>query len=121
MDSGWLLDSDGQWYYLSLEHDGHFGYLVSGWHFEWGSWYYLNESHDGTFGSLQNGWLWHCGFWYYLSEQHDGNFGGMLTGWQKIGEYWYYLYPEDGAPQGSCALDTVIDGWRVDASGRWVA
>jgi glucan-binding YG repeat protein len=121
MDSGWLLDSDGQWYYLSLEHDGHFGYLVSGWHFEWGSWYYLNESHDGTFGSLQNGWLWHCGFWYYLSEQHDGSFGGMLTGWQKIGEYWYYLYPEEGAPQGSCALDTVIDGWRVDASGRWVA
>ena len=45
----------------------------------------------------------------------------MLTGWQLMNGSWYYLRPEAGAPKVSCALDTVIDGWRVDASGRWVA
>ena len=40
---------------------------------------------------------------------------------QLIGGDWYYLREHTGDPLGSCALDTVIDGWRVDASGRWVA
>ena len=75
----------------------------------------------GRLGYLVSGWLWDQGFWYYLSEAHDGTFGRMLTGWQKVGGSWYYLYPDAGAPKGSCALNTVIDGWRVDASGRWVA
>jgi glucan-binding YG repeat protein len=46
----------------------------------------------------------------------------MLTGWQHVGGAWYYLREHTGDPLGSCALDTVTpDGWRVDASGQWVA
>ena len=45
----------------------------------------------------------------------------VRVGWQLVAGYWYSLYPQHGAPQGSCAIDTVTpDGYRVDASGRWV-
>ena len=115
--TGWLWDADGRWYHFGAD-----GTMDSGWFRDAdGSWYYLSQTHDGSFGSLVSGWLWDQGFWYYLSEAHDGTFGRMLTGWQKVGGSWYYLYPDAGAPKGSCALNTVIDGWRVDASGRWVA
>ena len=75
----------------------------------------------GSFGSLTSGWLFDAGHWYLLSAAHDGSFGRMLTGWQQVSGSWYYLREHTGDPLGSCALDTVIDGWRVDASGRWVA
>ena len=115
--TGWLWDADGRWYHFSDD-----GTMDSGWLKDSdGSWYYLSQAHDGSFGSLVSGWLHDAGFWYYLSEAHDGSFGRMLTGWVRVGGFWYYLYPQAGAPQGSCALDTVIDGYRVDASGRWVA
>ena len=121
MDSGWLLD-DGQWYYLSQAHGGRFGHLVSGWFQDAsGRWYYGHAAHDGRFGALESGWLRDRGFWYYLSETHDGSFGAMLTGWRRIADSWYYLRERTGDPLGSCAIDTVVDGWRVDASGRWVA
>jgi glucan-binding YG repeat protein len=115
--TGWLWDADGRWYHFADD-----GTMDSGWLKDSdGSWYYLSQAHDGSFGSLVSGWLHDAGFWYYLSEAHDGSFGRMLTGWVRVGGFWYYLYPQVGGPQGSCALDTVIDGYRVDASGRWVA
>ena len=45
----------------------------------------------------------------------------MVTGWQLVDGKWYYLYPQAGAPQGSLAVDTSIDGWRVGPDGAWVA
>ena len=90
--TGWMQDADGRWYHFAAD------------------------------GIIDDGWLQDAdGQWYYLSESHDGSFGRMLTGWQKVGGAWYYLRPNAGGPKGSCALDTVIDGWRVYASGRWVA
>ena len=122
MDDGWFCDEDGSWYFLSQEHDGYFGHMLVGWFQMGGIWYYARTVHDGTYGSLWSGWLWDKGHWYWLHPLHDGNFGAMLVGWQRIEGAWYYLYPQVGAPQGSCALDTVTpDGYRVDASGRWVA
>ena len=115
--TGWLQDADGRWYHFDAD-----GVMSAGWLLDAdGSWYYLSQAHDGSFGSLASGWLLDAGHWYLLSTAHDGSFGRMLTGWQLIGGDWYYLREHTGDPLGSCALDTVIDGWRVDASGRWVA
>jgi hypothetical protein len=114
--TGWMQDTDGQWYHFAND-----GVMDTGWLKDAdGQWYYLSQDHDGSFGHLVSGWVFDHGFWYYLSERHDGTFGRMLTGWQQVSGSWYYLYPQAGAPKGSCALDTVIDGYRVDASGRWV-
>ena len=114
--TGWMQDTDGQWYHFAND-----GVMDTGWLKDAdGQWYYLSQDHDGGFGHLVSGWVFDHGFWYYLAERHDGTFGRMLTGWQQVSGSWYYLYPQVGAPKGSCALDTLIDGYRVDASGRWV-
>ena len=114
---GWLQDpATGDWYFFLED-----GTMATGWRLVGGAWYFFCQEHRGRFGAMESGWLWDAGFWYYLSESHDGSFGAMRVGWQLVGGYWYYLYPQHGAPQGACALDTVTpDGYRVDASGRWV-
>ena len=51
----------------------------------------------------------------------NGDQIGVTVGGKQVGGFWYYLYPQVGGPQGSLATDTVTpDGYRVDASGRWV-
>jgi glucan-binding YG repeat protein len=37
-----------------------------------------------------------------------------------VGGTWYYLYPQTGAPKGSLAVSTTVDGYVVDANGAWV-
>ncbi|MDO4788674.1 MAG: hypothetical protein Q4A19_05910 [Johnsonella sp.] len=115
MDSGWLFDqTSGKWYYLSEDHDGFFGQMVTGWY---------RDANDGK--------------WYYL----DPNKGAMLLGWQNIGGLWYYFAPANNAqtwfynegtrmwefkgsverPYGSMYInEKTPDGYTVNAEGVWV-
>ncbi|MGP1350004.1 MAG: N-acetylmuramoyl-L-alanine amidase family protein [Stomatobaculum sp.] len=114
MDSGWYKDSQGYWYYLSPVHDGWFGALQRGWHY---------DEQDKR--------------WYYLSLVN----GSMLLGWQEIDGKWYYLAPDNtmptwmwnsetgrweyshntGRPLGSMyAGEQTPDGYRVDENGAWI-
>ena len=94
MDSGWFNDDDGKWYYLSDNHDGFFGEMMTGWH--------LNG--DGR--------------WYYLNP----NGGALMTGWTKIGNDYYYLSTQGSVdrPLGSMYKnEQTPDGYTVNAEGVW--
>ncbi|MDO4589850.1 MAG: hypothetical protein Q4B35_00415 [Slackia sp.] len=121
MQTGWIRPDGATWYYLSGS-----GAMLTGWQAIDGAWYYL----DGS-GAMRTGWLFDGGVWYYLHPwggmhtgwlQLDGVWyylngsGAMLTGWQFIGGAWYYL---DGS--GAMAANRWVDGYYVDASGRWIA
>lgn len=99
MRTGWVQPRPLDWYYL----DGS-GYMQRGWAFVNGRWYYL-----GADGKMQRGWLQLGGKWYYLGQNPEG---AMMQGWVQISGVWYYFYGD-----GTMAVDTVIDGWRVGANG----
>ena len=121
MDAGWYQDADGSWYYLSSAHDGSYGAMMTGWQKLGNKWFLLNPAHDGGFGKMLTGWQQSGGYWYYLSEAHDGSYGAMVTGWLQLDGSWYYLRENAGGPLGSCVMNGVTpDGYRVDASGRWI-
>ena len=65
------------------------------------------------------------------------NEGWMVTGWKKINDIWYYMDKTTGErygegwhwidgncyymnANGEMAVDTWIDGYYVDASGKWI-
>lgn len=107
---GWVYDN-GHWYYLEPENHGKM--FDAGWRLIDGAWYFLYA--DGQMA--ENCWLNLGGNWYYF----DGS-GAMLSGWQYIKDFWYYMYQSEdvrGGPYGAMAADTVIDGYYVDASGKW--
>ena len=96
---GWIQDNE-HWYYLSED-----GALVTGW-FQYNDvWYYLKDN-----GAMATGWIQDSGKWYYLNED-----GSMVTGWYQVGETWYYLYSS-----GELAVNTTIDGYRVNENGECV-
>ena len=99
MSTRWIKEND-TWYYL----DGS-GAMQTGWLKQGGTWYYL----DGS-GAMKTGWAKVGGTWYYL----DGS-GAMKTGWYQVGGKWYYSYPS-----GALAVNTTIDGYKVNANGEWV-
>ena len=116
-DSGWN-QYDGAWYYLNNSSS-----LATGWIQDNDNWYYLND--DGT---MATGWLKDKDVWYYLKDngamatgwiQDDGNWyylndnGSMVTGWYQVGEKWYYSYSS-----GELAVNTTIDGYRVNEKGE---
>ena len=69
------------------------------------TWFYLKNS-----GETVTGWYQTLpSVWYYF----DGD-GRMLTGWQEIEGKWYYL-----KASGELAVNTTVDGWRVDQNGVW--
>ncbi|OPJ59547.1 cadherin-like beta sandwich domain-containing protein [Clostridium chromiireducens] len=73
-----------------------------------GKWQY----NDALGNPLKNMWFLDksTGYWYYL----DAN-GDMKTGWlQDSSGNWYYLYQS-----GAMAYNTVIDGYKLGASGAW--
>ena len=113
MNSGWFVDSNNTWYYLSMNHNGFYGEMIKGWH------------HDGQDGR-----------WYYL----DSSSGAMRTNWSKIGGEYYFLNPTAPAqtwffdnatgrwnfgnvnsrPLGSMYQnETTPDGYHVNESGAW--
>ncbi|OOM78993.1 autolysin [Clostridium puniceum] len=98
MATGWYNDN-GTWYYLSGS-----GAMKTGWLNDNGTWYYLAGS-----GAMKTGWLNDNGTWYYLSGS-----GAMKTGWLNDNGTWYYL---NGS--GAMLANTVVDGYRLGASGAW--
>lgn len=52
MDTGWLKDNFGNWYYLNVSPDKVYGSMVTGWNLIDGNWYYFNEKSDGFKGTL---------------------------------------------------------------------
>lgn len=52
MDTGWLKDNFGNWYYLNVSADKVYGSMVTGWNLIDGNWYYFNEKSDGFKGTL---------------------------------------------------------------------
>lgn len=99
MTTGWLKDNN-VWYYL---HGG--GKMATQWLKYGENWYYLNSN-----GGMVTGWLRDDNHWYYL-----GRDGAMKTGWYQVGSKWYFAYSS-----GKLAIDTVIDGYRVNHNGEWV-
>nr|AAF73802.1 surface protein PspC [Streptococcus pneumoniae] len=120
METGWL-EYNGSWYYLNTN-----GAMETGWLEYNGSWYYLN-----TNGAMETGWLEYNGSWYYLNAN-----GSMATGWLKDGDTWYYLEASGAMKEsqwfkvsdkwyyvngsGALAVNTTVDGYGVNANGKWV-
>ncbi|MDD3337940.1 MAG: MBL fold metallo-hydrolase [Lachnospiraceae bacterium] len=99
MKTGWLL-LDGQWFYLSGS-----GAMVVSWQTINREKYYFNQS-----GLMQTGWVKLGNNWFYFSSG-----GPMQTGWIFLDNAWYYLQSN-----GVMASNTVINGYRLDSSGRWI-
>ncbi len=91
---------NGSWYYFKSD-----GSKATGWLKDGSSWYYLKSS-----GEMQTGWLKENGVWYYL----DGS-GAMKTGWYQVSGKWYYSYSS-----GALAVNTTVDGYRVNSDGERV-
>lgn len=96
------------------------GLVLSGWYQdEKGNWYYLNPSHDGWYGEMQTGWHYEEGEgnWYYL----DPVTGAMATGWREIGGKWYYFNETAQKPYGAMYAGTETpDGYQVGQDGSWL-
>ena len=92
---------DGIWYFF----DGD-GYIATSWRQIDGVWYFFNAS-----GAMLTGWVQSGNDWYYMNPS-----GAMATGWVQSGNDWYYM-----SPSGAMLSNTTTsDGYRLDASGRWV-
>ena len=91
---------NGSWYYFKSD-----GSKATGWLKDGSTWYYLKSS-----GEMQTGWLQEKGFWYYLDDS-----GAMKTGWYQVSGKWYYSYSS-----GALAVNTTVDGYRVNSDGERV-
>lgn len=71
-----------------------------------GSWSY---NYNGNL--LKNTWLQlNENKWYYFKED-----GKIATGWIELSDGWYYLYSN-----GVMACNTIIDGYKLNSSGKWI-
>ena len=114
--SGWQQNG-GNWFYYENNN------AVTDWKNINGTWYYFDES-----GVMTTNWQKVSGAWYYMD-----NSGAMQTDWKEIGSAWYY-FNADGVMQanrwvgdyylgssGAMLVNTTTpDGYRVDASGKWI-
>ena len=91
---------NGSWYYFKSD-----GSKATGWLKDGSTWYYLKSS-----GEMQTGWLKENGVWYYLDSS-----GAMKTGWYQVSGKWYYSYSS-----GALAVNTTVDGYRVNSDGERV-
>ena len=92
---------DGIWYFFDGE-----GYIATSWRQINGVWYFFNAS-----GAMVTGWVQSGNDWYYMNSS-----GAMATGWVQSGNDWYYMSPSGAMLSNT----TTADGYRLDASGRWV-
>lgn len=95
--TGWIQDNDN-WYYLNDD-----GTMATGWFKDKDVWYYLKDN-----GAMATGWIQDDGAWYYLNDN-----GSMATGWYQVGDKWYY-----SDSSGALAVNTTIDGYRVNEKGE---
>lgn len=118
MITGWYKSESGDWVYDGKDtvgqwfHLGRDGRMDTGWFKDSdGTWYFLCDGRNyGALGYMETGWKFIDGKWYFLKSN-----GAMATGWTYVGGSWYYLYSD-----GSMAVNTVIDGYELDASGAWI-
>lgn len=102
MKTDWLYTGD-KWYYLKSTGQMHTGWLSYN-----GKWYYLKPGS----GDLHFGWLYYGGKWYYLNSPN----GEMSANcWSVVGGKEYYFYSD-----GSMAVNTIINGYRVGPDGAWI-
>ena len=92
---------DGIWYFF--DGDGH---IATSWRQIDGAWYFFNAS-----GAMLTGWVQSGNDWYYMNPS-----GAMATGWVQSGNDWYYMSPSGAMLSNT----TTAEGYRLDASGRWV-
>ncbi|CIO57591.1 surface protein A [Streptococcus pneumoniae] len=98
--TGWKQEN-GMWYFYNTD-----GSMATGWLQNNGSWYYLNAN-----GSMATGWVKDGDTWYYLEAS-----GAMKASqWFKVSDKWYYVNSN-----GAMAINTTVDGYRVNANGEWV-
>lgn len=141
-ENGWNKNESGQWVYFES------GKLVIGWKNVDNKWYYMDENgimkkdwvkvndlwyYLNNDGSMASGWLKDTdGKWYYLdvngamktgwAQDFDGkwyfmnNDGSMATGWINDNGNWYYLNNS-----GAMEFNTVVDGYVLNQSGKWIA
>lgn len=79
--------------------------LTVGWKKINSSWYYFTSD-----ASKATGWLKDGSSWYYLKSS-----GEMQTGWYQVSGKWYYSYSS-----GALAVNTTVDGYRVNSNGEWI-
>lgn len=100
-DSGvWRKHDSGKWSFLKDDA------LAEGWLKIEGTWYFFGSDH-----AMATGWKKVNGSWYYFL-----GWGGMKTNWLNLDGSWYYL----SASGAMLANTTTPDGYKVDASGRWI-
>jgi len=95
----WVNDG-GVWYMIKAD-----GIMATGWYKDNGTWYFLNGS-----GAMKTGWLNDNGTWYFLQSS-----GAMKTGWLNDNGTWYFLNAS-----GAMLANTIVDGYKLGASGAWV-
>lgn len=95
------VQSGSRWWYKHA--DG--SYTTNGWEKINGTWYYFDQA-----GWMATGWVKDNGTWYYLNDN-----GSMATGWYQVGGKWYYSYAS-----GALAVNTTVDGYKVNHNGEWV-
>ena len=100
--AGWK-SRDGDWYYLGKNGKAKIGWLRPG----DGSIYYLDKS---AYGRMADAPAKIKNKIYFFDE--DGR-RATTEGWKSFGDYYYYTYEN-----GTVAVDTTIDGIRVDNDGK---
>ena len=111
--AGFLDQDTDNWYFLSNVHDGWFGRMTKGWHYDDddGRWYYLSP----FTGVMLMGWQKIDGIWYYLtadSQQKTWTFNEGSKRWEYTNQ--------NGRPLGSLYINEMTpDGYQVDENGAW--
>jgi transglutaminase-like putative cysteine protease len=82
-------------------------YVDGKWNLINGSWCFVKNN-----GSYATGWNMIDNNWYYMGDNGD-----MKTGWINSSGKWYYCYPVSGV----MATNAIINGYKVDSSGAWIA
>ncbi|AEL11450.1 choline binding protein [Streptococcus pseudopneumoniae IS7493] len=62
-------------------------------------------------GSMATGWLLDNGSWYYLNSNGDMK----VSQWFQVSGKWYYV-----DESGMLAVNTTVNGYRVNANGELV-
>jgi len=114
MNDGWFRDEAMNWYYCDTVHDGGFGRMKTGWHYDTtdGRWYYL----DPESGMMVTGWKEIGGVWYYFTAFNSA----QTYTYDAATESWHYTNASD-RPLGSMYKSEMTpDGYQVNDQGGWI-
>ena len=141
------LKADGKWYYFQSDSTMATDTWIDNYYVD-ASGVWIPSKEKPTDKWITNGnrkWYRHADGSYTKNDWEviDGKYyrfdkdGWMVTGWQKIGNVTYYMDKTTGErygegwhwidgncyymnANGEMAVDTWIDGYYVDASGKWI-